>query len=166
MADDFAAVARWVENLEKAVGPAATRRILTKAGAAGKKSALEAASSSLGGDRRFSNWKGKPALSAGYDSVSATEVTIKFRPSGMWRLAEAGRHSSGAIFPRRGGRKGRGPGGGRGGPAVRTPAGPRARSSYGRSRGLKTYSTATRKASTTVPKAAHQQFVAEIRRAV
>lgn len=163
MADDFAAIRRWVKKVEHVADGSAVRRMLNKAGAAGKKSALEAASASLGGDRRFSNWKGKPALSAGYDVSGSTEVTVNFRPSGMWRLAEAGRHGSGAIYPRKGSRKGGGTVHGR---AVLTPNGPRARSSYRSSRGLKTYSVASRKASTSVPKAAHDQFVAEIRKAL
>lgn len=163
MADDFAAIRKWVEKVEHVTDGSAMKRVLDKAGAAGKKAALEAASGSLGGDRRFSNWRGKPALSAGYDVSGTSEVTVNFRPSGMWRLAEAGRHSSGAIYPRRGRSKGRGVVGGR---ALMTPDGPRARSSYRSSRGLKTYSTASRKASVSVPKAAHDQFIAEIRKVV
>lgn len=163
MADDFAAVRKWLAKVEESVDGSSMRRVLDKAGAAGKKAALEAASQSLGGDRRFSHWKGKPALSSGYDLGGSTEVTVNFRPSGMWRLAESGRHSSGAIYPKRGRSKGRGVVPGR---AVRTPDGPRAHSGYSSSRGLNTYSNASRKASTSVPKAAHDQFVAELRRAV
>jgi hypothetical protein len=46
--------------------------------------------------------------------------------------------------------------------AVRTPDGPRAHSGFGPSRGLKTYTNAVRKASVTVPKAAHDEFVKAI----
>lgn len=149
MADDFAAVRKWMQKVERVVGESATKRILDKAGAAGKKSALEAATVSLGVDRRFGNWKRGPALSAGYDPAGSDRVVIKFR--GPWKLAEKGRSSSGVIRPKRA-------------RALRVPGGFRAWSSYGRSRGLNTYSTASRKASVTVPKAAHDQFVAEIRR--
>lgn len=151
MADDFAAIRKWVEKVEHVVDASATRRILDKAGAVTMKASLEAAAGSLGGDRRFGNWKRGPALSAGYDAASSTEVVIKFR--GPWKLAEKGRTSSGVIRPKRA-------------RAVRVPGGLRARSSYGRSRGLRTYTTASTKASTAVPKAAHDQFRAEIRKVV
>lgn len=163
MASDFAPLTEWFNNLNRAFSPEANRRILAKAGAAGKKAALDAASDSLGSDRKFGHWKGKPALSAGYDSEGTSQIVVNFRPVGLWRLAEAGRHSSGPIFPKRGRGKGRGVVAGR---ALLTPNGPRASSSFGRSRGLKTYSDASKKAQTTVPKAAHDQFVEEVGKAL
>lgn len=149
---EFDAVARWVDKVEHALDGSARKRALTAAGNAGKKSALEAATQSLGADRRMRNMRTKAVLSVGYDSVGDSSVELKFR--GPWRLAEEGRKASGQIRPRRrGGRR-----------AVLTPLGPRARSSYKRSRGLHTYSNATRKASVSVPKAYHDQMLDEIRR--
>lgn len=151
----------WVEKVEKITDPAVTKRCLNKAGQAGKKAALDAAADALGGDRKFSGWPGKPALSAGYDEAAGTSVDINFRPPGMWRLAEEGRKASGGIFPKSGRRKGAGPTYGR---AVNTPQGPRARSSYGRARGTKAYTAAVKEAQRKVPDAYHEQFVDEIRR--
>jgi hypothetical protein len=131
---------------------AAERRIMAKAGAAGKKAALDAAAADLGGDRAMSNLRGGRArLSAGYDVGSGSSLTINFR--GPWRLATEGRRASGPIWPKRK-------------QAVMTPHGPRARSSYGRSRGLKTYDDAVRDARREVPKAAFRQLQDEIRRVV
>lgn len=161
MAGEFGALADWVEKVEKITDPAAVKRVLSKAGQAGKTAALDAAGDALGGDRKFSNWRGKPALSAGYDESGGSAIDVNFRPAGMWRLAEDGRKASGAIFPRTGRGKGKTTAYRR---ALATPAGPRARSSYRRSRGLKAYTAATKKASMEVPKAAHEQFVDEIRR--
>jgi hypothetical protein len=147
----------FVGRLEQVVGPAAVDRIRHKAGAAGKKAALKAASSDLGGDRAMSNFKsGKVKLGAGYDLVGAHEVKINFRPVGLWSLASAGRRSSGTIKPkRRGGKK-----------AVLTPRGPRARSTFGRSSGLSTYEDAVKDAKRDVPRAAAAQFRVEIRKVV
>lgn len=145
---DFAA------RMLKITDPSALTRINRMAGFAGKQSALEAASDSLGGDRRFSGFRRKVALSAGFDTVSATQVQINFRPAGLWVLADKGRRSSGTIRPRRGKR------------AVLTPYGPRATSSYGPSRGLNTYENAVKDAETTVPKAAFRQFQVEVGRAL
>lgn len=175
MADDFATIRKWSANLEQAVSGEAVKRILIKAGTAGKKAALDAAGDTLGGDRKFSHWRGKPALSAGFDVSGPSEVTVKFRPPGLWKLAESGRKNSGDIYPRSG--SGRGTKGsgqkfrravtsfthGQHAPAIKFSNGDYvAHSRYGRSRGVKTYSRATKKASTTVPKAAHEQFVAEV----
>jgi hypothetical protein len=148
MANDLAA---FGAKLEQVVSGTATRRVMAKAGAAGKKAALDAASDDLG-DRRFSGMRRKVALSAGYDAVGDTRITINFRPAGLWKLAESGRRSSGTIRPRRGGR------------AVMTPQGPRASSSYSSSRGLNTFSDANKAARRDVPKAAAKAFYAEVGR--
>jgi hypothetical protein len=161
MASEFGAVTDWINKVEKVTDPAVTKRCLSKAGQAGKKSALGAASDALGGDRKFSGWPGKPALSAGYDEAGDSSVDINFRPAGMWRLAEEGRKASGTIYPKSGRRKG---GGAVYGRALRTPDGPRAASSFSRSRGTKAYTAAVKDASKTVPEAYHDQFVDEIRR--
>lgn len=161
MASEFAALSDWVEKVGKITDPDVTKRCLSKAGQAGKKSALDAAADALGGDRKFSGWPGKPALSAGYDEASGTSVDINFRPAGMWKLAEEGRKASGTIFPKAGRRKG---GGATYGRALNTPAGPRAASSYSRSRGTKAYTAAVKDASRQVPEAYHEQFVVEIGR--
>ena len=85
--DELADFGRRVANV---VDPAAMERMAAKGGAAGKKAALDAASRDLGGDRRFSGMRRKATLSAGYDDAGAGKVEIKFRPAGMWNLAEAG----------------------------------------------------------------------------
>jgi hypothetical protein len=160
MADDFRDFARRLDKLED---PQTLRRIANKAGEAGKKAALAEATSSLGGDRRFSGMRRGAALNAGYDAVGASAVKLNLRPAGLWVLAEAGRRNSGGIFPRRGSRKGGVVIYGR---AVMTPRGPRARSSYGKSRGLKTFSHTVDRAKREVPDAAAKQFTAEIARIV
>jgi hypothetical protein len=147
MASDLAA---FGAKLEKVVSGQAMRRVMSKAGAAGKKAALDAAADDLG-DRRFSGMRRKVALSAGYDDLGDTRVTINFRPAGLWKLAESGRHSSGPIRPR-------------GGRAVMTPQGPRAVSSYGSSAGLNTFTDANKDARREVPKAAAAAFRAEVGR--
>lgn len=150
MASELAEFGRRIEQI---TDDSAIDRILSKAGAAGKKAALDAAAKSLGGDRAFSGMRRRVALSAGYDTAGH-EVTVNFRPAGLWRLAQAGRHASGPIRPRRGHR------------AVLTPAGPRARSSYRPSRGLGTFDDAASQAGRDVPKAAAEQFRAEVGRVV
>jgi hypothetical protein len=65
---EFDAVGRWVDKVEKALDGSAQKRMLTAAGNAGKKAALEAATASLGSDRKMRNLRGK-GLSVGYDSV-------------------------------------------------------------------------------------------------
>jgi hypothetical protein len=150
VADEFGDFGRRISEI---VSPGSTKRILDKGGMAGKKAALDAASKDLGSDRAFSNWRRKVSLSAGYDGAGGSRVQINFRPAGMWRLAERGRQGSGKIRPRRG-------------QAVRTPDGLRASSSYGRSRGLNTFTDAVQEAEHEVPKAAAAQFRHEIARAV
>lgn len=152
----------FAHRLSTLTDPDALRRIADKGGMAGKKAALDAAARDLGGDRRFSGMRRKVALSAGYD-IQGTAAHINMRPAGLWILAESGRQQSGPIYPRGGARKGRGPVRGR---AVRTPQGIRARSSYGPSRGLDTFSDAVRDARRDVPKAAAKQFTDEVRRIV
>jgi hypothetical protein len=163
MADDFGEVRDFIDRLGDVVSGEALGRVLDKAGAAGKKAALDAASKDLGGDRRFRNFKGKPPLNAGYDRAGSQAVQINFRPAGLWNLAQEGRHGSGAIYPRGGKRKGKGTLAHR---AVKTPSGPRAHSSYGHSRGLGTFDDAVHTAQTKVPEAASNQIDAELRRVV
>jgi hypothetical protein len=148
MADDLAA---FGAKLEQVVSGRSMRSVVSKAGAAGKKAALDAAADDLGGDRRFSGMRRKVALSAGYDAAGDSRATINFRPAGLWKLAEDGRHRSGPIRPRRA-------------RAVMTPQGPRASSSYGASRGLNTFTDANKDARREVPKAAAKAFYAEVGR--
>lgn len=133
-------------------------RIVRAGGMAGKKSALEAAAADLGGDRSMSGLRRKAALGAGFDFTGGTEVTINFRPAGLWLLASQGRRSSGQIRPR--GRRGR----------KRALAGngfgPVARSRYGPSRGLNTFDDAVVGARREVPQAAFKQFQSEVGRAL
>lgn len=154
------AVARTLEDVGRdiatIVDPQAVKRMLNAGGRAGKEAALKAAEADLGGDRAFSGMRRKVPLGAGFDDAGGTQVEINFRPAGLWRLAQAGRRSSGTIRPRRrGGRR-----------ALLTPAGPRASSSYGPSRGLGTFDTAVDRAQREVPKAAVQQFQTEVARAM
>jgi hypothetical protein len=148
-----AELAAFGEKVKKITDPGSLSRIVMAGGMAGKKAALEAASSDLGGDRSFSGMRRKAALGAGFDRTGGTEVTLNFRPAGLWRLASQGRTSSGVIKPRRRGGKRALAGSG---------FGPRASSRYGRSRGLDTYDDAVKKARTDVPKAAFKQFVVEV----
>jgi hypothetical protein len=146
-------LATFGRKLEKITDPASLGRIVMAGGMAGKKAALEAAASDLGGDRSMSGLRRKAALSAGFDRTGGSEVTLNFRPAGLWLLASRGRTSSGTIRPRKRGGKGALAGNG---------FGPRASSRYGRSRGLDTFDDAIGKARTTVPKAAFKQFVIEV----
>jgi hypothetical protein len=152
-------LADFANRVSRIADGSVTRAIATKAGMAAKDAALEAASDALGGDRKFSGMRRKTALSAGYDTVSNTEVRLNLRPAGLWVLAQDGRKASGAIYPRRGNRKGATAQRGR---AVMTPYGPRARSSYGPSRGPSAITNAYRQASKDVPKAAAKQFAIEV----
>lgn len=152
--DDLSDFGRRVSLI---VGKPALARMMTKAGAAGKKAALDAASKDLGADRRMSNFRNGrgPALGAGYDIIG-TQVVVNLRPAGMWKLADSGRRSSGTIRPRpRGGKR-----------AVLTPWGPKASSSYGPSRGLGTWDDTVRDAGDEVPKAFGKQFRVEVAKAM
>jgi hypothetical protein len=140
-------------KLEKLTDPSILHRVVQQAGLAGKKAALEAAARDLGGDRAMSGLRRKAALGAGFDRTGATEVTINFRPAGLWILASRGRTTSGDINPRkRGGRRALAGGG----------FGPVARSRYGPSRGLDTFDDAVKTAQRDVPRAAFKQFVIEV----
>ena len=149
-------LADFGRDVSSITDPAAVGRLLRAGGMAGKDAALKAAADDLGGDRSFSGMRRKAALSAGYDDVGGSQVQVNFRPAGLWKLAESGRQRSGKIVPRkRGGRH-----------ALLTPAGPRASSSYGPSRGLGTFSDAVKDAQREVPKAAAKQFQSEVARAM
>lgn len=150
MAGELADFARRMNQI--ADGDVA-KRIAAKAGMAAKKSALKAASDSLGGDRAFSGMRRKTRLNAGYDAAGPGQIKVNFRPAGLWKLADKGRRSSGTIRPRSK-------------QAVLTPRGPRRTSSYGRSRGLNTLEDAYDDARRTAPKAAREQFSAEVRKLV
>jgi hypothetical protein len=154
LVDELAAFGR---RMEKITDPAAIARIVRAGGMAGKKAALDAARHDLGGDRAMSGFRRKAALGAGFDAAGGTAVAINFRPAGLWRLASQGRQSSGFIRPRK-----------RGGKRAVTPAAgvARAWSRYGRSRGLDTFDDAVRQARVDVPRAAFEQFQAEVGRAM
>jgi hypothetical protein len=143
----------FADKLERLADPSMLHRVVQQAGLAGKKAALDAAARDLGGDRSMSGLRRKAALGAGFDRSGATEVTINFRPAGLWILASRGRTSSGEIRPRaRGGKRALAGGG----------FGPVARSRYGPSRGLDTFDDAVKQARQDVPKAAFKQFVIEV----
>jgi hypothetical protein len=146
-------LAAFGNKVEKILDKGSLSRIVNAGGMAGKKAALEAAARDLGGDRAFSGMRRKAPLGAGFDHSGGTQVTLNFRPAGLWRLASQGRRSSGVINARKRGGKRALAGSG---------FGPVARSRYGRSRGLDTYDDAVRKSQTEVPKAAFKQFVREV----
>jgi hypothetical protein len=162
MAERVASLSAYSARFYELVDDDAMRRISRKAGFAGKDAAFEAARAKLGPDRAMSNFKsGRVRLAAGFDQgVKPTQVIIGHRPAGLWSLADAGRKESGAIFPRNGRRKGTRV---RDGRAVMTPAGPRARSSYGSSRGLGVFKMAAAKERDQAPEAAFHQLQAEIK---
>lgn len=148
-------IGQFANRVAKLADGDVAKAMARKAGEAAKKSALKAASDDLGGDRAFSGMRRKARLNAGYDDAGEGLVQINFRPAGLWMLAQQGRRSSGQIRPR-----------GRGRRALRTPLGPRAASSYGPSRGLNTFDDAVNDAQRTAPKAAAEQFRAEIAKVV
>lgn len=152
-------------DLYRVVDDDAMRRIGRAAGFAGKDAGLEAVTETLGSDRAMSNFRGgRVPLSVGFDQgVKATEVVLKHGPKGLWILTDEGRQRDGAIYPRRNGRRARS---GTPGRAVMTPQGPRAASSYSRSRGLGTLRRAAAKERTAVPKAAFKALQVEIGRVV
>jgi len=141
-------LAEAAAKVGKILDPATVQAMLKAGGMAGKLAAMEEAAASLGGDRRFSGFKRMGALSAGYDSVGATSVEIKFRPAGGWKLAESGRKGSKQVRKR--------------GVIFNTPYGPRYSFRSGPSRGLNTITNAQRKAQTVVPRAAHQALVVKL----
>jgi len=105
------------------------RRVQRYVGNVTKRAALRGPESTLGPDRAMSHFRGgHKALRAGYDLISEG-ILLRFKPVGLWLLADRGRRSSGTIRPKRkSGHK-----------ALATPEGARARSHYGPSRGLHTY---------------------------
>ena len=133
------AISAYLRKLESTLGEDARRRIMRAAGGEAKKGGLSAAEDTLGADRAMSNFKrGRVPLRLGYDEAS-WQLSMNHRPVGVWFLAERGRKASGAIYPRVNGRKSRIASNGR---AVVTPQGPKASSSYGPSRGLRTFTIA------------------------
>jgi hypothetical protein len=148
-------LADFANRIGKLGDPATTRRVLGKAGMAGKKAALDAAAADLG-DGAFSGMRRQVKLAAGYDVAGDDQVQINFRPSGLWQLAERGRQGTKPIVPRkRGGKR-----------AVLTPGGPRASSTSTPSKGLGTYTDAVKDAQRRVPEAAFRQFQSEISKVV
>lgn len=142
--------------------PGAIKRVTLAAGMAGKTAVFGAAADDLGPDRAFSGLGRKVSLSAGFDVVSPTSIKLKFRPPGLWKLAESGRRGGYAIRPRR--RLG-GEGSGHA-PALRTPDGWRAATVGGAWGGKGTFTSAVRAARVAVPRAAFRQFQIEVRRIV
>lgn len=132
-------------------------------GAAGKRSALDAAESDLGSDRKFSGLRGGrgAALSAGYDV--GDPVVVNLRPEGLWTLADRGRRRSGDIRPKPGRR-----GGGNRRPRGRAAVGRRGGSRFvavGRyrpSRGLSTIDDAVDDMDRTVPAAFGDVIVSKL----
>jgi hypothetical protein len=146
------ALTDWGARASKLGSPAIYKKVARAGGMAGKESALEAASRDLGGDRAFSGMRRKVKLGVGFDQTGPTEITINFRPGGLWTLAQQGRRSSGPIRPKR--KRA----------LVGRAFGPVGASRFGPSRGLGTFTDAVTVAKKRVPKAAHAQFVIEVAR--
>lgn len=170
----------FAHRLEQVTDPDALRRIVTAGGRAGKEAAEDVARRDLGGDRAFSGLRRKVPLNATARNEGDSLVRIGFSPAGLWMLAEKGRTKSGQIW-RRGQRttksgrvvsfRGKRSSAtsfaeGEHAPAVLTPYGPRARSSYKRSRGLNTFTDAVKQAQREVPKAAAKRFTQEVAKVV
>jgi hypothetical protein len=154
-------IAAYLRKLESTLDADAQRRIMRAAGGDAKKGGLSAAEDTLGADRAMRNFKGgRVPLRLGYDQAE-WQLTMNHRPSGVWFLAERGRKASGPIYPRAGGRKSRTTSAGR---AVMTPQGPRALSSYGPSRGLRTFSIAAARERKGGTEGAWRALQAEFRR--
>lgn len=165
MAERVASLSAYATRLYSLVDDDAMRRISRRAGFAGKDAALDAARQKLGEDRAMRNFKsGKVRLGAGFDQgVRSTEVVITHRPAGVWSLADKGRNASGSIYPRNGRRKGSKTQPGR---AVMTPEGPRAKSSFGPSRGTGVFRKAAAMERDRIPEAAFKQLQVEIGKVV
>lgn len=163
-------------KLDRLVSGESLRRVQTAAGMAAKDAANEVAGDALGSDRAMSNFRGGSVpLRSGFD-IDANLIRLNLRPGGMWRLAEAGRRSSGRIFPmdrvqyttRSGNVRSRRvrAAGGASGRALRTPFGPRAASSYGPSAGLKVITRTAGRAADRAPRAAFRALQREIGKVV
>jgi hypothetical protein len=148
-----------VGKVEKSVDHSVLSAMARAGGLAAKKSALKAASDSLGGDRRMSGFKRGGALSAGFDYSGGTSVTVNYRPAGKWKLAEEGRKGTKRVTAGRGRRKGAGKA-----RAFSTPDGPRAAFTSKPSRGLKTLTKAQDDAKQEAPKAAFKEFQSQLGR--
>lgn len=135
-------------KLDRALTGQTTAAMAKAGGMAAKKEALRAASASLGGDRRFSNFKRIGTLNAGFDMTGGTSVTVNYRPAAAWRLAEEGRKGGKTVRKR--------------GVIFRTPNGPRRAFRSGRSRGLHTLTDAQQGAAREAPKAAFKAMQGEL----
>jgi len=133
-------------------------RMADKGGTAGKKAGLERARRDLGADLAFSGWRRKVKLGIGWDRSGVGRVVINYRPAGIWVIADEGRRGGKQIKPRRG----REPSAPPHPKAVRTPQGFRARSTVGAWGGKGTLKDAIAAARREVPRAAAEQFRAEI----
>jgi len=143
-----------VKGVTSIMTGASLARVQRHVGFAGKGAALLAASKTLGGDRAMSNFRGgKVRLNAGWDAVP-NGVKINLRPPGLWVLAEDGRKSSGSIKPKRRHE------------AVVTPDGPRAHSSYGKSRGVKSVTRAQQQVDAVAGRATDEAVRRELARVV
>jgi hypothetical protein len=158
---EASAISAYLRKLESTLDDDARRRIMRAAGGDAKKGGLSAAEDTLGSDRAMRNFKGgRVPLRLGYDEAG-WQLSMNHRPSGVWFLAERGRRNSGPIYPRANGRKARRPTAGR---VVVTPQGPRASSSYGPSRGLRTFTIAAARERKGGTDGAWRALQAELRR--
>jgi hypothetical protein len=142
--------------------PGQLKRISLAAGMAGKKASIAVAAGDLGGDLTFSGMGRKVRLGVGFDVVGPTSIKLKYRPPGLWILADTGRRGGYPIRPRRR----LGGAGSEHAPALRTPDGWRAAAVGGRWGGKGTLKSAIRVSRIAVPRAAFKQFQVEVRRIV
>jgi hypothetical protein len=126
-------MAEWAAEFGRGVlGTTPSTRIIRASTRAAQRGAQSGAASRIGADMRLSGFKGgRVKLSVRGTPISAREGALDFRPPGLWVLANTGRKAEGDIFPRRGAKRGAPGKKVTPGRAVRTPEGPRARSSYG-----------------------------------
>jgi len=146
------------DRLGRILDSDAQKRIVTAAGIAAKKVSLDAATTSLGGDRAMRNFKkGRVRLGVGFDVVSDHEVQMNYRPDGAWILADQGRHRTKKVTPKR-----------RQAKAFQVPPAAGFRRSFisGRSRGLNTFQNAARDSGRVAPEAASDAVDTEIRKAL
>jgi hypothetical protein len=156
LADDFAAFAKKLDNLEKELDGAGKQRMLETLGKGGKTDAYAAVAGDLG-DHSMSHWRrGRPIdINARYDVKGDTvEITPTPRSSGPWRVLEDGRQGGGSHDLVLVGR-------------VRKDGTRRARSrgrSSGATRGKGTWSDAEERIGRETPKRAEQEFVKSLKK--
>lgn len=155
----FSSFKAYGDSLASIVDPAANRRVIDRAGRAGKSISLEHIEAAAGTDRIMSNFRLHRAsgvrLNAGYDHVPGSDaaVIVNMRPKGPMVLLSSGRNARGLIDTDRY-------------QAVMTPFGPRAYSTYGPSQGTGVIGKARAEMERELPRVANRAHQDEIRKAI